>query len=302
MNKLENLVDTTEMWLGADEQVISPEESYARCLRMAGEHYENFPVASRLLPRRMRHHVAAIYAFARVADDIADEGSRSVDDRLQDLDRWEARLDQAVAGEGTGPVFTALGETIRTQSIPVHLLKDLLQAFRMDARGGGYETLDDLLEYCQLSANPVGRLVLHLFGYADQERITLSDSICTGLQLVNFCQDVSIDVPRERINIPRQVMSEFGYSQRELLSGIDNQNFRALLSYLNSLAEDFLVQGKRLPGMVPSFRLRLELRATVYGGLRIAAKIREMEYGVLSARPALGKVDLLHTVWKTVFG
>lgn len=301
MNNLENLVDTTQRWLEADDGVVSLGDSYARCLRMAGEHYENFPVASRLLPRRMRHHVAAIYAFARIADDIADEGHRSIEERLHDLDRWEAKLDQAAAGKGTGLVFTALADTIHTQAIPVGLLKDLLRAFRMDARGGGYETLDDLLDYCRYSANPVGRLVLHLFGYADPERIELSDNVCTGLQLVNFCQDVSADIPRGRINIPRRTMTEFGYSQKELESGVDNQNFRALVSYLNNLAEDFLQRGRSLPGMVPSLRLRLELKVTIYGGLRIASKIRQMDHGVLAARPKLGKTDVLQTIWKAVF-
>ena len=299
-----NNVDTIEPSItqfSAGKASIDVDAAYGYCQQMASQHYENFPVASRLIPKELRRHVAAIYAFARIADDYADEGSWTVAERLDALNRWEGLLREAAAGNGTGPVFTALGETIRTQSLPVSLLEDLLKAFRMDASGEGYETLDDLLRYCTFSANPVGRLVLHLFGYADPERVLLADNICTGLQLVNFCQDVSVDIPRERINIPRSMMGEFGYSQEELLRSVDNQNFRALLSFLNSLAEDLLRKGAALPSMIPSLRFRLELKTTVLGGLQIAKKIRDIEYDVLHKRPTLGKLDVLRTIWGVVF-
>ncbi len=282
-------------------EVPGIDAAYAYCQQMANQHYENFPVASRLVPKELRKHVAAIYAFARIADDYADEGSWTVGERLDALNRWEGLLGEAAAGNGTGPVFTALGETIRVTSLPVSLLEDLLKAFRLDACGEGFETLDDLLRYCTLSANPVGRLVLHLFGYADPKRVLLADNICTGLQLVNFCQDISVDVPRGRINIPRSLLQEFGYSQEELLRKVDTQNFRALISYLNSLAADLLHKGKELPKVIPSLRLRLELKATVLGGLQIATKIRNIEHDVLHKRPTLGKADVLRTLWGTVF-
>jgi len=278
------------------------ESSYAFCARMARSHYENFPVASLLLPKSVRRHVAAIYAFARPADDAADEGELSVDERLRRLDLWERALESATAGNGSGPVFTALGETLRTTNIPPRLLRDLLAAFRMDAAGGGFESEDDLLDYCRLSANPVGRLLLHLFGYADPDRVVLSDDICTGLQLVNFWQDISVDVPRDRINIPRRTMARFGYTMEELRGGVDSQNFRSLVSYLNGVAEEYLQRGAALPSSIPSLRLRLELRATVRGGLTMVSKVRELGGEVLQRRPRIGSFDLLRLAVATVMG
>lgn len=286
---------------GGDPRDWTPESSYAFCANMARSHYENFPVASRLMPAGIRRHVAAIYAFARPADDIADEGGLPISERLELLDQWEDALNAAAEGRGSGPVFTALGETLRTTDIPLQLLHDLLTAFRMDARGGGFEREEDLLRYCRFSANPVGRLVLHLFGYSDSERMELSDSVCTGLQLVNFWQDVSVDLPRGRVNIPRESMERFGYSARELFNRVDSENFRALLTYLNAVAEGYLRGGGALPERVAPLRLRMELRATIHGGLMIAQKIREMEFGVLNARPKLRKSDLLRLALRTVF-
>lgn len=271
----------------------SREEAYAWCERTAREHYENFPVASRLLPKSSRRHVAAIYAFARYADDLADEGEMPVGERLTALDLWNERLEKAARGDAEGPVFTALSATLRETDIPLSLLEDLLTAFRQDARNAGYEREEDLLRYCRFSANPVGRLVLHLFGEAMPEHLLLSDHICTGLQLANFWQDISVDLPRERINIPRRTMERFGYSIRELEEGIFNERFRTMMIYLSDLAEDHLRAGSLLPKSISSFRLRLELHGTILGGLRVVEKIREENYDVLRRRPVLGKGDVV---------
>lgn len=278
----------------------SSDAAYAWCERMARRHYENFPVASRAVPKELRRHITAIYAFARTADDFADEGDRPMPERLAALDEWEEQLERAHAGNGEGPVFTALAETIRTTGIPVSLLHDLLTAFRQDARNEGFEMERDLLEYCRYSANPIGRLMLHLSGHADPDRLELSDRICTGLQLANFWQDVSIDLERGRINIPREAMRRFAYTEKELLDRVDNDNFRRLMSYLTDMAEDSIGAGSLLPCSLPPLRLRIEISLTVLGGLRILEKIREIRYGVLGRRPKLGKGDLLRIAGRMV--
>lgn len=275
------------------DKTWAADAAYAWCEKLARRHYENFPVASRMVPRELRRHIAAIYAFARTADDFADEGSRPVEERLEELERWGRKLTEAAEGRGRGPIFTALGETIRTTGIPVSLLEDLLTAFRSDADNRGFEMERELFDYCRYSANPVGRLVLHLFGCADAERIALSDYVCTGLQLTNFWQDVSADLARGRINIPREAMRRFAYSERELRDGVENDNFRRLMSYLVDMAENSLGAGSLLPKRIPSFRLQLELAFTIMGGLRVLEKIRLENFSVLTVRPTLSKPDLL---------
>ncbi|MGE3799387.1 MAG: squalene synthase HpnC [Candidatus Kapaibacterium sp.] len=279
------MIDRREEW--------TEEAAYAYCEKTARDHYENFPVASRLLPKRARRHVAAIYAFARYADDLADEGEMPVEERLTALDLWNQRLEEAALGNAEGPIFTALSATLRDTEIPLSLLSDLLTAFQQDARNLGYEREEDLLRYCQFSANPVGRLVLHLFGEATPEHLSLSDHICTGLQLANFWQDISVDLPRERINIPRETMRRFGYSIEELEGRVENEAFRAMMVYLSNLADEHLYSGYSLPKTISSFRLRVELQATILGGLRVVEKIRGLNYRLLNSRPVVQKGDLL---------
>ncbi|GIW44541.1 MAG: hypothetical protein KatS3mg077_1823 [Candidatus Binatia bacterium] len=177
----------------------TPEElraAYAYCRSLARLHYENFFVGSILLPRDLRSSIAAIYAFARVADDLADEGSVPPEQRLAALDAWEEELEACFAGAPRSQVFIALADTVRRFSLPIAPFRALLQAFRYDAQFRPFATFSDLLDYCRCSANPVGHLVLHLFGYRDAERQALADRICTGLQLANFWQDVSVDAQR----------------------------------------------------------------------------------------------------------
>ena len=206
--------------------------AYASCVRDARTHYENFPVASRLVPRHMRHHVAAVYAFARAADDFADEGTCPVEDRHRLLDGWLCRLRDAVSREpdvpsrpigvgepaNTHEIFIALGATIRDKQLPPGLFEDLLSAFRQDVTVTRYASWMDVMDYCRRSANPVGRLVLRIAGYRDATLDAWSDRICTALQLTNFWQDLKIDFDRGRVYLPEDEMRAHGASPSELAS------------------------------------------------------------------------------------
>lgn len=269
------------------------EDAFAYCEQIARGHYENFPVGSALIPRELRRHFFSIYAYSRAADDIADEGSLPPDERVALLDDWERQLREAYEGQASHPVFVALAATVREKSIPMEPLRDLLRAFRMDARNEGFDTTTDLLYYCYHSANPVGRLVLHLFGLYDEERRTLSDKICTGLQMANFWQDISIDVPRGRINLPRESMEYFEYSLDELRRGVFNENFREMLAYHVDHAMNHFQHGYPLIRAVPFRRLQSELGLVFLGGVRILHKIKALDYNVLATRPRLTLADKL---------
>ena len=260
--------------------------AYAVCERLAREHYENFPVASLLMPRAMRPHVAAVYAFARIADDFADEGSRPAADRLALLDGWHGRLCDAVLGraavsprpdEPTAAVqiIQALAHTIAEKSLPLGLFEDLLSAFRQDVTVSRYATWGDVLDYCRRSANPIGRLVLRIAGYRDERFDTWSDAICTALQLTNFWQDLSMDVRRGRFYLPADV---------------------ALADALNRTRGLFDV-GRPLCDAVGG-RLRYELRAVWLGGTRILDRLRDADYDPFARRPALGVADAPWLAWR----
>ena len=211
---------------GSEPDAAALAEAYEFCARLARSHYENFTVASWLMPRAMRKHMHAIYAYARMADDFADEEHDPAK-----LDEWERELDLAYAGAPRHPVFVALADTARRFDIPREPFADLLRAFRSDLDFRGFETLDDLLGYSRYSANPVGRLVLYLFGYRDAERQRLSDQVCSGLQLANFWQDVAIDLEKGRVYLPRQDMTRFGVSLEDLRLHNANSNFVALMRH-----------------------------------------------------------------------
>jgi squalene synthase HpnC len=274
------------------------DEAFAYCERIARTHYENFPVGSLLIPKALRRHFFSIYAYSRAADDMADEGERPVDERIAMLDDWERQLREAYEGQADHPVFVALAATIRERKIPMEPLRDLLKAFRMDARNEGFETTTDLLYYCYHSANPIGRLVLHLFGLHNQERQAFSDKICTALQMANFWQDVSIDVPRGRINIPRESIAFFGYSLDELRAGVFNDNFRELMAYHVDHAVNQFQHGYPLLRTIPDRRLQSELALTFLGGVRVLNRIKQLDYNVLATRPKLGLLDKLWIIAK----
>ena len=263
---------------------------------VAREHYENFPVASLFLPRERRPYVAAIYAFARLADDMADEGTLSPEQRLKELNSWEEKLRGCYRGTADHPVFIALAETASVKQIPEKLFTDLLAAFRMDVTRFRYATFDDLLGYCHLSANPIGRLVLHVFDDADESKMALSDQICTGLQLTNFWQDVSVDRQKGRIYVPLEDLERFRYTEEEFCRAVDDGRFRDLLRFEVDRTRKLFAEGKPLVRHVTP-ELRFELALTWNGGMTILKKIEQAGFSVLTKRQHLSLLDKL-----SVFG
>jgi len=262
-------------------------DAYKHCRRLAFGHYENFPVASALLPRPQRDAIAAIYAFARQADDFSDE-PRYSGDRVRLLRDWRARLDRAPEGD---PVFTALADARRRWKLPKSLLADLVQAFLQDCAQRRYGTFDALLGYCRLSANPVGRLVLRVFDRDTPGALRASDDICTALQLANHWQDLASDAQvRDRIYLPGEEMKRFNVDPGQLKAGRWSPGLGQLLRLQVDRAEALFASGQDLPLALPG-RLGLELRLTVLGGRAILRKIREQAYDTLSRRPRLGVRD-----------
>ena len=278
------------------------EDAYASCARDARHHYENFPVASLLLPRRTRRHVAAVYAFARAADDFADEGEWTVQQRKQLLDGWSDRLRQALstndpgvpprAGEppNTVEIFVALGSTVRDCSVPEGLLEDLLSAFRQDVDVARYNTWADLLDYCRRSANPVGRLVLRISGKADPQLDAWSDDICTALQLTNFWQDVANDYERGRVYLPLEEQQLHGVQEEDLAEGRITPAWQKALSAAALRTRNLFEAGRPLCDALRG-RLRYELRATWLGGTRVLDRLARVNFDVAARRPALGALD-----------
>ena len=270
---------------------LSPRQSRRYCRRLAMRHYENFTVASRLLPRRLRQHFCNVYAYCRWADDLADETA----DRKWSMELlvwWERQLRECYAGNAVHPVFVALAETIRKFEIPVEPFLDLLVAFRQDQRVTRYETSDQLLEYCRYSANPVGRLVLYLGRCNTPQRVRLSDSICTGLQLANFWQDVARDWDCGRVYLPQVDCRRFGYDEADFARGECNQAFRLLLAAQVDQAEGWLRRGLPLVALVPA-ELQLDVALFIDGGLAILDEIRRQDYDVWACRPVVSKMKKL---------
>ncbi len=277
---------------------ISQTEARRYCRRLATRHYENFTVATRLLPAHLRQHFCNVYAYCRWADDLADEPG-DPEQSLAALDRWEQQLDDCYRGHDTHPIFVALGETIRQFEIPRKPFADLLVAFRQDQRVTRYETFEELLDYCRNSANPVGRLVLCLGRCSTPERQTLSDSICTGLQLANFYQDVARDYDLGRIYLPQADCRRFGYAEADFAQGKCNDAFRQLLAAKVDEAEDWLRRGLPLVEMMPA-DLRLSVALFLHGGLAILEAVRRQEFDVWTSRPEVSKrqkLRLLASCW-----
>ena len=263
----------------------TPEQAFAYCRKVALGHYENFSVVSWLLPRVLRPHMYAVYAYCRGVDDLGDEAGG---DRLALLDDWEAELRRCYDGTPRDIRFVALRETIQTFDIPPEPFQRLIEANRRDQTVSRYRTFAELQEYCTYSANPAGHLVLYLFGYRDDERRRLSDATCTALQLANFWQDVSRDLEKGRIYIPLDDMERFGYSEAELLARRDNESFRRLIAFQVQRTRGLFREGLRLVPRVRG-RLRLDLRLFSLGGLAALDAIERMDYDVLSRRPTVSK-------------
>jgi squalene synthase HpnC len=265
-------------------------QAFQFCEHLTRDHYENFPVASVLVPRDRRPHIYSIYSFARIADDYADEPGLTMAERIDSLTEWEEHLIDAYRGHVHHPVFIALRETVDRFEIPIELFQNLLRAFRSDVTTHRYENFEEVLAYCDNSANPIGRLILLLFNYRSESTLELSDSVCTALQLTNFWQDVSVDLQKDRVYIPLDDIREFGYSEEELFQHSLTPAFKDLMCYQVDRTRQMFGEGRPLLSEVGR-DLRMELRLTWKGGSRILQKIEEAEYDVLSQRPTLSFFD-----------
>jgi phytoene synthase len=277
-------------------------DAYDACTKLARAHYENFPVG-RLVPRKMRPHVHAVYAFARYADDLADEGyaggakaqgARDVmtqEERLAALDDWEGQLCSPPGTPGLHFIFIALHETIRELDLPLGLFTDLLSAFKQDVVKRRYANFAEVLDYCRRSANPVGRLVLLLHGRREEELHLLADHICTGLQLANFWQDVGVDLEKDRMYLPEDDRAAYGVTEEALFARRADDKYRQLLAFQVDRTQGIFDRGapltKKLRGL-----LRLEIRLTWLGGTKILRKIEALNYDTLNHRPTVGKADM----------
>jgi squalene synthase HpnC len=262
-------------------------EAQQYCRELAESHYENFHVASWLLPKGLRPHFHSIYAYCRISDDLGDEvGSHA--QALALLEIWKEQLDACYRGEARHPVFVALRETIRICDIPRDPFADLLTAFRQDQSVTRYASMEDVLAYCRNSANPVGRLVLYACGYRDQERFALSDETCSALQLANFWQDVREDFARERIYLPQDAMTAAGVDEATIANRQATPAFRALMREQIAYTRAMFARGAKLIGMVDR-ELAVDLDLFTRGGLEILRAIEARQYDVLSARPTISK-------------
>ncbi len=279
----------------ADSRV---EAAYAACLRLARRHYENFPVASYLVRRDKRDALAAIYAFARCADDFADEaGGEGIpapkpEARLQQLSEWRQKLRDCYSGYAHDSVFVALSDAARRFQLGRQNFEDLLRAFELDVCVNRHENFHSLLAYCSCSANPIGRLVLELFGHRQAELVALSDNICTALQLTNFWQDVALDLERDRVYLPLEDLGRFQYSLDDLRAAKVDERWRRLLAFELGRTREMFERGRSLAERVAP-GLRFQLRVTWLGGMRILDKIESAKYDVFRRRPSLGRLDFL---------
>ncbi len=271
---------------------------------MAVDHYENFPVASWLCPRRLRPAVAAIYGFARTADDLADEGDASVDERLADLAAYRADLEAVLAAQRPSPrwypVFHALRQAIAAHALPGALLSDLLGAFEQDVVKHAYADRAELLDYCRRSANPVGRLLLHLYGVRRAQALQQSDAICSALQLANFWQDLGVDIGRGRLYIPATDCTRHRVDPAVLRRGHTEPGTRALIAEMVFWARELMLRGAPLARALPG-SAGWELRLVVQGGLRILEKIERGRFRVLEHRPTLRWYDFPLLGWRALW-
>jgi squalene synthase HpnC len=254
-------------------------------------HYENFPVASLLVPARYRSAVVAIYRFARAADDIADEGYAAAPERLAGLAAFGRGLDAIERGETPREApFVALAPAVRAHRLPIRLFRDLLSAFAQDVSVGRYRTYADVLDYCRRSANPVGRLLLAMYRIDDDDALAQSDRICTALQLANFWQDVAIDWRSGRVYVPLEDLERHGVTLAQIAQGRCDERWRALMTFETARTRALFQAGRPLCARLP-FRLGLELRAVVAGGMRVLERIDAVGGDVFTRRPVLGRRD-----------
>ncbi|HMA32325.1 MAG TPA: squalene synthase HpnC [Casimicrobiaceae bacterium] len=260
-------------------------------------HYENFPVASALLPRRLRTAVVAIYHFARAADDIADEGNATAEARLAELARYAHELDAIERGETPpDPLFAGLAAAVREHRLPLAPLRNLLSAFAQDVSVTRYASFDALADYCRRSANPVGRLLLALYDRDDDANRKASDAICTGLQLANFWQDVAVDWRKGRVYLPREDLDRFGVPESQIAGGVRDERWSRLMRFETQRTRVLFATGRPLVRNLP-WRAGIELAAVIAGGTRILERIDAVDGDVFGRRPTLGMRD-----WMIVAG
>jgi len=305
-------------------------DAYSECEKLARSHYENFPVASHLLPASMRPHIAALYAFARIADDIADEGSAGPDERRARLESWQARLHRAAVAEGDysaddgsddgsddcaddssderandrpegreARILRAVGHSIRSLDLPIGLFDDLVSAFGQDIMTTRYASWSHVLDYCRRSANPVGRLVLRIAGYRDERLDRSSDALCTALQLTNFWQDLGKDWRIGRLYVPAEVLRAAGASEETLRGEHLPESWAHAIEACTVFTRDRFAEGRTVCDRVRG-RLRTELRLTWLGGMRILERVERGRFELLHRRPTLGASDAPLLVWRVL--
>jgi len=293
------------MTSGPQQPLSAPSPVPTPTPRLQGvSHYENFPVASLLCPPLLRPPIAAIYWFARTADDIADEGDALPHTRLDDLAAYRADLMATAAGLTPSPRWAAVFGQLQPQMeqfmLPVNLLADLLSAFEQDVVKQRYADEAELNDYCRRSANPVGRLLLHLYGIEDAASLQMSDDICTALQLINFWQDLSVDIPRGRIYLPADSWARHGVDEAQLLALSVNPATINLIAATVCSTRATMLKGSQLAKRIPG-RGGWELRLVVQGGLRILDKIEAQGFNTLQQRPKLGPWDVVVMGWRALF-
>lgn len=269
------------------------DNAYRFCQQLAQSHYENFPVASLLLPKRLRKPISVIYAFARTADDFSDEGSESESTRLDQLEQYSTALKQISADnyQGNAPIFIALQDVIQQHQLPIVLFEDLLSAFKQDVVKSRYANFDEVLDYCRFSANPVGRLLLYLNGSPSQQQLQQSDAICSALQLINFYQDIIQDYTEQnRIYIPQNEFAATGLKESDLIQP-DSEKIAPLIRSLYQRTADMMQAGYPL-GASLTGRLGWEVRAMTLGGIQTLALLRQQSDRSLLTRPRLKKTTL----------
>lgn len=267
---------------------------------MPVDHYENFPVASLLMPARLRPAIEAIYAFARSADDIADEGDATALERLQALAGYEKELDRIERGEiASSPMFRRLAAMIAVHKLALAPFRDLLSAFSQDVTTTRYGCFDELLDYCRRSADPVGRLMLQLYGAATPENVCDADRICSALQLINFWQDVAIDWRKKRIYLPQEDLDRFGVTEVHFKKARVDAAWRNLMRFEVDRARCMMLQGSGLALRLPG-RIGWELRMVIQGGLRILERIEAADYDMFRRRPKLAMWDWIRMTWRAI--
>ena len=281
--------------------INSLEEEYTLALRFTKSHYENFPVISLFIPKKLRKHVAVVYWFARQADDLADEGNVPADERIINLEKYSESLTKSIEGNFESDFWKVLNNTIKEYRLnPKHFF-DLLKAFKQDVIKSRYSTFNEVLNYCGYSANPVGRIILEFFDVRDREIVKYSDSVCTALQLTNFYQDFAVDLKKKRIYIPIDELRKFGFDEENVEIFAYDDNFKELIKFQIDRTRELFFEGRKLVKFLPN-RLKTQIKWTILGGEEILRKIEKLNFDVIDFRPTLSKYDYIKLMNKAIFG